>query len=1270
LIKHFDLKIGAVLTIPAGGLRNEAEITVTLRPSATLTGRLVDGAGKPVSGGVRVELTSESATLFEQIPAASAELDSDGRFHCDNLPPGRRYQVSAANNIVHGMGRRMEPEAFKPFMIARDLTLEAGQALDFGTIDVNTGQRIKDAASAKTTRADVPITGRIVDLEGRPVTGATIRIMSYATSQSDDLNPWLDAVQGDQPAVIARQHLNHFEVPSTSPWKTTTDQQGRFRFAGFGAERVAHLLLEGPTIASAFFTVVTRPIKSFRAGGFSLNHGPGTETIHGADFTFSAAPGRPVEGIIRDARTRKPLPRVVVRSSRRLQTGTAVVPHLETASDDQGRFRLVGLSKERASPQGTIVGNQNVLTVLPNDDQPYLMRNVPVPDPPGIEPVSMEIELHRGIWITGRVTDKKSGQPVTDVSLNYLPFLENKFAQAVPEFGPNRSALVVVQDRYKTNSDGEYRLVGLPGRAIVGAAPGDRLPYRFGFGSEAIKGMDERGQFATWWNPFPPGKDWPLSMKEINPAEGTEAVHVDLDLDPGASVRVRVVDGEGKPLSGSSVTRRMSTSNRETMPQADFDVLALGPDEERTILVQLEGRKLGRIVRIHPGDDKAGPVVVTLERLATIVGRIADSGGDPVSGATVRARALPFGSNDPALPAVATDKDGRFLITDVPAGADYSLLISSRGNVRGRRTSDIKVRPGESSDIGTLDLNTGKRLTDAQPVPSPRADVPITGRIVDLEGQPVAGALVKAGRMLTPKSGDLGPWLDGVKKAEPPWVAVRHVEYDSKVPERATRQATTDNDGRFRLEGLGAERVVALELQGGRTAFTTIEVATRKMGPMAAAGFANMYGPGKQTIYGADFTYTAAPSRPIDGLVKDGKTGQPLADVDIRSERFAGSDFGGVTTLKTKTDKDGRFRLEGMPKGRGNELIVVPNDEQPYFMQELDVPDSLGAGPVSVELAMERGVWIEGTLTEKATGKPVPEAWFHYLPFRSNKFVQQHSAFVHGTFDGTSLQQRYKSKSDGTFKLVGLPGRAIVGAMVYGKQYLQGAGSESIEGMNQHGHFETYHNPITPGRLWPTVMKEIDPPADVKVVHVDLQVTTGPSVRVTAVDPDGKPISGLNTRGRSGRSSYERDSMSNPETEVTNLMPGEQRIVLLHHEGRRLGKLATVKKDDDTGGPVVVKLAPLATISGRVLDADGNPIAGATIRPDVLPSGDFGMHLPQVVSGADGRFRVSDVPTGCDYGLAVETNAAIERRKFVYHPRASVKTGETTEVGDIKFKRD
>ena len=462
---------------------------------------------------------------------------------------------------------------------------------------------------------------------------------------------------------------------------------------------------------------------------------------------------------------------------------------------------------------------------------------------------------------------------------------------------------------------------------------------------------------------------------------------------------------------------------------------------------------------------------------------------------------------------------------------------------------------------------------------APSASVPITGRVVNLEGQPAAGVSVKVNRVMFLKSDNLAPWLNAVKNGEPPWIAGRHIDLRSGRARKDARQTktTTDADGRFRLEGFAADQVVALELQGGPIAYTTIDVVTRQMAAIPAAGFPNIHGPGKESIYGAEFTFTAAPGRLIEGVVKDSKSGQGLADAEVRSYRFSGSDFVGTMTLKTKTDAQGRFRLAGMPKGKGNVIIIVPNDEQPYFMQEVDIPDPPGAETVPIELALQRGAWIEGKLTEKATGKPVAKAWLHYLPFLENKFAQRHPVFDRdGNTDGVGFQDRFTTKSDGSFKFVGLPGRAIVGAIVHDKQYLQGAGSEAIKGMSKAGHFETYRNPVNPGKLWPTVMKEIDPPADADTVHVDLEVTTGPSVRLTVVDPDGKPIAGLKTHGRFGRSSYDRDDMAKPESEATNLMPAEERIVLLRQEARKLGKVVTVKAGDDANGPVIVKLASFA----------------------------------------------------------------------------------------------
>ena len=119
-----------------------------------------------------------------------------------------------------------------------------------------------------------------------------------------------------------------------------------------------------------------------------------------------------------------------------------------------------------------------------------------------------------------------------------------------------------------------------------------------------------------------------------------------------------------------------------------------------------------------------------------------------------------------------------------------------------------------------------------------------------------------------------------------------------------------------------------------RSPTRTLEVVTRRIEPFPARGFANSYGPGTQTVYGADLTFAAAPGRVVEGVVRDEKTKTVMKDVEVWSFGFAGSNFIGIKNLKTRTDAEGRFHLAGLPKGRGNKLLIVPNDDQPYFMQE------------------------------------------------------------------------------------------------------------------------------------------------------------------------------------------------------------------------------------------------------------------------------------------------------------------------------------------------
>jgi hypothetical protein len=101
----------------------------------------------------------------------------------------------------------------------------------------------------------------------------------------------------------------------------------------------------------------------------------------------------------------------------------------------------------------------------------------------------------------------------------------------------------------------------------------------------------------------------------------------------------------------------------------------------------------------------------------------------------------------------------------------------------------------------------------------------------------------------------------------------------------------------------------------------------------------------------------------------------------------------------------------------------------------------------------------------------------------------------------------------------------------------------------------------------------------------------------------------------------------------------------------------------------VVTLEPLAVIKARAVDADGNPVTGATLRVDVEPTEGFINSLSNVASDRDGRFVVPNVPTGCEYGLVAEAGTMIKEHRVAFS-KAKVKPGEATDVGDIRFKND
>jgi protocatechuate 3,4-dioxygenase beta subunit len=536
---------------------------------------------------------------------------------------------------------------------------------------------------------DFPIHGRVVDLQGQPVAGVAVCLLR---GRKGDLDSRLKRFKGDTPsAAESAPYFPRNVAPPrerTDPW-AVTNQEGRFVISGIPAESFVTVALRGDTIAYEEVSIVTRNMPP-------VVHGPTDferviDKVYGADFTYPAPPGRSIVGTVHDAKTRKPLAGVAVEAWRMAGSNREGFGEPRVLTDANGQYRLIGIPN----------GKGNELLLRPSDDQPYLKRQVDVPASPGFEAIKFDIPLHRGLWITGRATNKVTGKPVA-ARLYYLPFRDNLFARQLPEF---RSRSVDGEDRPTwTWEDGTFRIVGLPGRAIVGGWTASAERYRRGVGASEIQGINKNGWFPTYGY-FQAGNKWPDVLKEINPREGDEEIHCDLVFDPGETVHVSLIDRNGKPVNGSNVIGCETGGDVGPKPST-FAIVNLAPGEKRPILIRNDHLNIGKFLLLDPTEKTPKPLTITLEPCATIVGRLVDPDGIGVQGSLV-GMPRPTGDFWPQLPPVASEPDGKFKVA-VPPGCPYGL----RADVRGFRTDftrDVTVEPGKTIDVGEVKLQKERR---------------------------------------------------------------------------------------------------------------------------------------------------------------------------------------------------------------------------------------------------------------------------------------------------------------------------------------------------------------------------------------------------------------------------------------------------------------------------------------------------------------------------------------------------------------------------------
>jgi len=631
-------------------------------------------------------------------------------------------------------------------------------------------------------------------------------------------------------------------------------------------------------------------------------------------------------------------------------------------------------------------------------------------------------------------------------------------------------------------------------------------------------------------------------------------------------------------------------------------------------------------------------------------GRVVDPQGRPVAGAAVRTCRL--GQDDRPVPETTTGPDGRFLLRVRPwginsllrSGVMYPWVVASASGFGPGWASAVR-QPGAPDE-------TTVRLEEDGP--------PIEGRIVDLEARPVAGARVRVEHLWFARERSLSAWLEQARDSaiEGPWRGL------DQLP--ASIIATTGPDGRFRLTGIGRDRLAEVFVSEPTIATAQLYIANRDGAAIRTADpFDETNRKPGITYYPRRFEYAAEPTRPIEGTIRDKDTGRPIAGLTLRGRVYVRSNLVPARGIEAKTDARGHYRLNGLPGGPSYRLFIEPGQGHPYNRATFVTPaGSHALEPIAFDIAMKRGVLVRGRVTDKATGRTV-SGYVHAFAFADNPHADEFLGY-------RGSQETYvRIGEDGRYEVAALPGRGLIACRSDVGRYRLGVGAATIQGYDskfRDGGFHTLQGGCRTDNYH--VLAEIHPDPKAEAVTLDLQVDPGRSLIIHAVDPEGRPLGGTRASGLADLSSAFAYEQNSPAIEVHALDPSRPRRVTLTHERRKLAGSVYLKGDEV--GPLTVRLQPSGTVTGRIVDDEGRPRGGLALRdldgidpeppPDraMLPGGDS---IPWLLVGRDGRFRIEGLIPGLKYGAGATRGLVYLGEVF---RDVTVAPAEVKDLGDLK----
>ncbi len=648
----------------------------------TIQGRVIDPKGQPVAGAA-LGYYGSWAPSNKAAGKTRAVTDSDGRFHF-TVPRAETNEFWKELPVV------ATAEGYGP-----DWTNLSSAGAD--------GQ-----LTLRLVPDDVPLEGRVLDLQGHPVVGASVQVQRLEVPQQENLDTYLLAwknAQGDLEGTIARTLFNT-DLAGLSD-AVRTNSEGRFKIRGIGRERIARLSVSNPSIEQTEIRGLTRnglDQKTLNAvdsetqltNNQVLRQGP---QPYGSRFDLLVGPGRSISGTVRDSKG-KPL------SGARVSGGAEGEGHrqnLETTTDAQGRYHMEGLgvaAKVRI----------NVFGVPGTRELPASKTSSPQD---GVSSSVLDFTLEHGMSVKGKVVNHETGQPVggRNVLVLYRPKPGNVFYTNTP-LGEWMNHVVSAEP---VKEDGTFEAVAGPGPGVLLVQLQGSLETRY---LNSRRSPKPKTTDAASKNAGDPDRPLPFfsygipyhSYVSIEPKPDSQELACEIRLEPSREKTGKVTGPDGQPLSGATISGLSDPFDRPRELKTDsFTIETLAPERSRYIWANHAQKKLAGVLSVSSATQD--PVTLALEPWGIATGRVVDSDGQPLSGIQINA-AYRDGKNDivirdygqPSNARTLSDDEGRFRLEGLIPGLKTELLFQRKGSsfVGTGQLEGFSLKPGETHDVGEI----------------------------------------------------------------------------------------------------------------------------------------------------------------------------------------------------------------------------------------------------------------------------------------------------------------------------------------------------------------------------------------------------------------------------------------------------------------------------------------------------------------------------------------------------------------------------------------